>query len=166
VFNLADFKLMRSLDPTDIDTLVSVKGMVTRTSTVIPDLRTAYYRCTACGTGTEVGNDRGRVDEPASCPHCGAKKRLELVHNRCAFMDKQYVKLVLRALRCVLPLFPPTLPRPDHEPQRPLPRRALHEPRSTMLPRRVASIHHPAGSSCCCSSVLPQLLRLQTWPCA
>jgi len=61
-------------------------------------------------------------------------------------------------------LFDTAPPRPDHEPQRQLPPRALREHRSTLLPRRVASIHHPAASSWCCSSVLPQLLRLQAWP--
>jgi len=87
--------------------------------------------------------------------------------------------LLIVQIVCVCPLFQTTPPLPtlhptesdltpqsDHEPQRQLPRRALREPRSTMLPRQVASIHHPAASSWCCSSALPQLPRLQTWPCA
>lgn len=38
-FNLLGHKTLRDLDPSDIDKLICVEGMVTRTSTVIPDLR-------------------------------------------------------------------------------------------------------------------------------
>lgn len=38
-FNLASTRTIRDLDPAHIDTLVSVQGMVTRTSSIIPDLR-------------------------------------------------------------------------------------------------------------------------------
>jgi DNA replication licensing factor MCM4 len=38
-FNLETPRTIRDLNPEDIDTLVSVQGMVTRTSTIIPELR-------------------------------------------------------------------------------------------------------------------------------
>lgn len=38
-FNLAKENRLRDLDPNDIDKLVRIKGMVTRTSSVIPDLK-------------------------------------------------------------------------------------------------------------------------------
>jgi DNA replication licensing factor MCM4 len=38
-FNLAAPKAIRDLDPADIDRLVCVRGMVTRCSPVIPNLR-------------------------------------------------------------------------------------------------------------------------------
>jgi len=38
-FNLKDNKVIRDLNPDDMHTLISVSGMVTRTSGVIPDLR-------------------------------------------------------------------------------------------------------------------------------
>jgi hypothetical protein len=49
-FNLrADHtRAIRDLDPLNLDTLVAVKGMVTRTGTIIPDLRVADFRCDVC----------------------------------------------------------------------------------------------------------------------
>lgn len=40
-FNLAESKVIRDLNPGDINKLISVSGMVTRASTVIPDLQCA-----------------------------------------------------------------------------------------------------------------------------
>jgi DNA replicative helicase MCM subunit Mcm2 (Cdc46/Mcm family) len=41
VFNLDNVRPIRDLDPVDIDTLVAVRGMVTRAGNIIPDLRCA-----------------------------------------------------------------------------------------------------------------------------
>lgn len=38
-FNLAEFKVIRDLNPDDMNKLISVCGMVTRTSSIIPDPR-------------------------------------------------------------------------------------------------------------------------------
>ncbi len=39
MFNLMEKKVIRDLDPDDIDRLVSVSGMVTRCSNIIPEVR-------------------------------------------------------------------------------------------------------------------------------
>lgn len=39
IFNLRETKVIRDLDPADINKLISISGMVTRTSSVIPDQR-------------------------------------------------------------------------------------------------------------------------------
>ncbi len=44
VFNLAVKHTIRDLNPEDIDTLVSVQGMITRTSPTIPDLKCVTWR--------------------------------------------------------------------------------------------------------------------------
>ncbi len=47
-FNLAEQKVIRDLNPTDMNRLIAVSGMVTRTSSVIPDIRRAVgVACTA-----------------------------------------------------------------------------------------------------------------------
>jgi DNA replication licensing factor MCM4 len=99
IFNLTEQerRRMRDLDPTDIDTLVSLKGMVIRTSPLIPDLRRAFFQCARCGQGEDVDVDRGRIDEPSVCAGCGQKYTMELKHNRCIFANKQLVKLQVRA---------------------------------------------------------------------
>ena len=45
-------RAIRDLDPLQLDTLVAVRGMVTRTGTIIPDLRVADFRCDACNGET------------------------------------------------------------------------------------------------------------------
>lgn len=55
---------LRDLDPTDINKLVSIKGMVTRTSSVVPDLYMAFFECSVCKTPQEVFILRGEIQEP------------------------------------------------------------------------------------------------------
>lgn len=45
-FHLQESKVIRDLNPADINCLISVSGMVTRTSAVIPDLTCAC--CQSC----------------------------------------------------------------------------------------------------------------------
>ena len=89
-------KNMRDLNPTDIDQLVCIRGMVTRTTNVIPDLKAAFFRCSLCGYTPEPTTiDRNRIQEPTLCgnPECAAKMSFQLVHNRCTFSDKQQVRM-------------------------------------------------------------------------
>ena len=41
----------------------------------------------------KVDVDKGRIEEPASCPDCGGKHTMALVHNRGVYADKQLIKL-------------------------------------------------------------------------
>ena len=93
-FNLKDTCNLRELDPVAMDSLVSIKGMIVRTSPVIPDLKVAYFGCVICGHGQQVTIDRGRIAEPTgACPVCQTKNSHSLVHNRSVFADKQLVRL-------------------------------------------------------------------------
>lgn len=91
-FNLKCFQSMRDLNPENIDQLISIKGMVTRCSQIIPDIRRAYFECNDCKKGFENSIDRGRITEPSKCDHCNSRY-IVLVHNRCIFDDKQIIKL-------------------------------------------------------------------------
>ncbi|GBP35577.1 DNA replication licensing factor MCM4 [Eumeta japonica] len=84
---------MRDLNPEDIDQLVTISGMVIRTSGIVPEMREAFFRCAACGASTLAELQRGRVPEPAHCAHCHTAHSYQLVHNRSHFSDKQLVKL-------------------------------------------------------------------------
>ena len=86
-------KRMRELDPEHVDQLVTIKGMVIRCSPIIPDLKVAYYRCVVCGTDVDRLINMGRIDEPQKCDNCHMKGCMELVHNRCAFTDKQLIRV-------------------------------------------------------------------------
>ncbi|KAL7541215.1 hypothetical protein ACHAWF_006878 [Thalassiosira exigua] len=92
-FRLRSLSHMRSLDPDAIDTLLGLRGMVVRTSPVIPDLKVAFFRCAVCGRSEQSTIDRGRIAEPTRCPSCHVKDGYELIHNRCYFGDKQMVRV-------------------------------------------------------------------------
>lgn len=92
-FNLRDVSNLRSLDPVAMDSLLSIKGMIVRTSSVIPDLKVAHFSCCICGHDVQVAIDRGRIAEPTGrCPVCSTAG-YQLIHNRSVFADKQLVRL-------------------------------------------------------------------------
>ena len=85
-YNLAEVTCMRNLNPSDMDKLVSIKGMIIRTSNVIPDIQRAYFECLACHTAEEVDIMNGRIQEPSTCKKCKASQSLEIKHNRWVFV--------------------------------------------------------------------------------
>ncbi|CEM17794.1 unnamed protein product [Vitrella brassicaformis CCMP3155] len=105
-FNLSVKSHIRSLDPSHIDSLVALKGIVIRTSELIPEMTCAVFRCQAkVGTGP-LNSQRvcmykenvpveegGKVVEPESCPACKKTKSMTLSHGECIFSDKQLIKL-------------------------------------------------------------------------
>ncbi|ODV78214.1 MCM-domain-containing protein [Suhomyces tanzawaensis NRRL Y-17324] len=88
-------KGMRELNPNDIDKLVSVKGLTLRSTSIIPDMKVAFFKCNACGHTVAVEIDRGVISEPTKCPRevCGQTNSMMLIHNRLSFADKQVIKL-------------------------------------------------------------------------
>ncbi|CAK9142063.1 unnamed protein product [Ilex paraguariensis] len=96
IFNLKASTSMRNLNPSDIEKMVSLKGMIIRCSAIIPEIREAIFRCLVCGYYSDpIVVDRGRINEPTVClkQECQAKNSMTLVHNRCRFADKQIVRL-------------------------------------------------------------------------
>uniref|UniRef100_A0A5B6YVL8 DNA replication licensing factor MCM4 n=2 Tax=Davidia involucrata TaxID=16924 RepID=A0A5B6YVL8_DAVIN len=96
IFNLKTSTSMRNLNPSDIEKMVSLKGMIIRCSSIIPEIRESIFRCLVCGYYSDpIVVDRGRINEPTVCgkQECLAKNSMTLVHNRCRFADKQIVRL-------------------------------------------------------------------------
>ncbi|XP_065345758.1 DNA replication licensing factor MCM4 [Cloeon dipterum] len=92
-FNSEVTTSMRNLNPEDIDQLITLCGMVIRTSDIIPEMREAFFKCIVCGSTTEVVVEKGRIAEPTLCGNCNTNHCFTLVHNRSQFCDKQLVKL-------------------------------------------------------------------------
>ncbi|CAE5984657.1 unnamed protein product [Arabidopsis arenosa] len=96
IFNLRTSTSMRNLNPSDIEKMISLKGMIIRSSSIIPEIREAVFRCLVCGYFSDpIIVDRGKISEPPTClkQECMAKNSMTLVHNRCRFADKQIVRL-------------------------------------------------------------------------
>lgn len=92
-FNAEKTKNLRLLSPEDIDQLVTICGMVIRSSDLIPEMREAFFSCSLCGESTAVELDSGRIAEPTTCARCNTKYSFGLSHNRSHFSDKQMVKI-------------------------------------------------------------------------
>lgn len=86
---------LRDLNPSDMDHLIAIKGLVIRATPVIPDMTEAFFKCFVCGHSTRVSIDRGRIHEPTQCPRevCNSRNSIQIVHNRCTFRNKQVIKL-------------------------------------------------------------------------
>ena len=84
---------MRQIDPSAIDTLVSIKGMVVRTGSVLPELSIACFKCCACNAETQSNVEHGEVKEPARCVVCQRARSMQLMHNLNTFTDKQLIKI-------------------------------------------------------------------------
>ena len=86
---------MRLLNPDDIDSLVSIKGMVIRCGAIIPEMRVAAFQCAVCHHVQEVVVVDGEIQQPSKClnPLCRASHSYGVVHNRCQFDDKQLLKV-------------------------------------------------------------------------
>ncbi|KAF6777174.1 hypothetical protein AHF37_03518 [Paragonimus kellicotti] len=98
-FNCAQARNLRSLDPDDLDQLVSVSGLVIRLSSLIPEMMRAEFKCSVCGAMNAVACERGCLTEPEACVRCHSAHTVQLQHNRCLFVDKQMIKLqVLKEL--------------------------------------------------------------------
>lgn len=94
-FGLDETINLRELNPNDMDRLVSIKGLVIRTTPVIPDMKDAFFRCSVCHHTVKVDIDRGKIAEPTICPRevCQSQNSMQIVHNRSGFADKQVIKL-------------------------------------------------------------------------
>lgn len=92
-FNALKTKNMRNLNPEDIDQLITISGMVIRTSQLIPEMQEAFFQCQVCAHTTRVEMDRGRIAEPSVCGRCHTTHSMALIHNRSLFSDKQMIKL-------------------------------------------------------------------------
>ncbi|KAL4402496.1 MCM DNA helicase complex subunit [Malassezia pachydermatis] len=86
---------MRDLNPSDIDKLTTIRGLVIRVTPIIPDMKLAFFRCLVCNHTVTVEILRGRITEPQRCPRdlCNQLGSLSLIHNRCLFSDRQVIRL-------------------------------------------------------------------------
>ncbi|KAG7214760.1 hypothetical protein INR49_010652 [Caranx melampygus] len=71
-YNALKTKNMRNLNPEDIDQLITISGMVIRTSQLIPEMQEAFFQCQVCAYSTrvEVKIQESPEDMPAGqTPH-------------------------------------------------------------------------------------------------
>lgn len=84
---------IRELDPTHIDKLITLKGIVIRTSDTVPEMKEACFKCIKCQKEEYKFIERGRINEPEICESCNGRLTFEMIHNSCMFSDKQHIKM-------------------------------------------------------------------------
>lgn len=94
-FNLREKQPLRMLDPKHIDQLVATSGMVIRVSQVLPDMQSAWFKCTVCGHELDAQIENGRINEPTLCDNkeCRTRNSYQLIYHRCYFTDRQLIKV-------------------------------------------------------------------------
>jgi DNA replication licensing factor MCM4 len=97
LFNVvsSDVRKMRDVGPLDVGHLVAVRGIVIRTSELIPEMIIAHFKCSSinCANIKIVRLKNGIIEEPTDCDKCRQKMTFSIVHNLCQFGDKQIVKI-------------------------------------------------------------------------
>jgi len=72
-FNLRTHSRIRDLDPSHIDKLISIKGIVIRNSDIIPEMKEAAFKCFKCHNTHNEFIQRGKIIEPDLCPNCKSR---------------------------------------------------------------------------------------------
>ncbi|MEO9363859.1 MAG: minichromosome maintenance protein MCM, partial [Nitrososphaera sp.] len=85
-------KGLRDINADLIDKLVSVSGMVVRSSEVKPLAKKVAYKCTNCGAVTEATLKGLVLKKPSKCVACG-EKELDMDPENSIFIDFQMVRL-------------------------------------------------------------------------
>ncbi|PWV19253.1 putative DNA replication licensing factor MCM6 [Trypanosoma cruzi] len=88
---------IRAVRASMVGQLCSIKGVVTRTSQVRPELIVGVFRCNDCGTESQPVLQPFHYTEPPACrdPQCENKSRFQLVptHPQTRFGDWQKIRL-------------------------------------------------------------------------
>ncbi|KRZ34120.1 DNA replication licensing factor MCM4, partial [Trichinella pseudospiralis] len=66
-YNGDRIQCMRALDPKDVNRLVTMNGLVTRSTGIIPEMRCGFFECAICKSSTMVENEMGFIKEPDYC---------------------------------------------------------------------------------------------------
>jgi len=61
---------IRELDPSHIDKMVTLKGIVIRNSSVIPEMKEACFKCDKCQSTENAFVLMGKIQEPDTCRVC------------------------------------------------------------------------------------------------
>ncbi|XP_047319032.1 DNA replication licensing factor MCM6 [Impatiens glandulifera] len=94
-FNLPLLKRLRELATADIGRLVSVSGVVTRTSEVRPELLYGTFKCLGCGALMKNVEQQFKYTEPIICTNatCNNKGNWLLLRQESKFADWQRVRM-------------------------------------------------------------------------
>ncbi|KAK4791879.1 hypothetical protein SAY86_022314 [Trapa natans] len=94
-FNIPVTKRLREISTSDIGRLVSVTGLVTRTSEVRPELLFGTFKCLECMNVVKDVEQQFKYTEPIICvsPTCHNRRKWALLRHESRFADWQRVRM-------------------------------------------------------------------------
>jgi len=92
-FNLPKVHRIRDIRTSEIGSLMSISGTVTRTSEVRPELYKACFTCDMCSALIEGVEQVFKYTEPTSCPSCENQSYFTLNVSKSQFIDWQRVRI-------------------------------------------------------------------------
>ncbi|XP_068638112.1 DNA replication licensing factor MCM6 [Aristolochia californica] len=94
-YNIPLLKRLRDLTTSEIGKLVSVMGVVTRTSEVRPELLQGTFKCLDCGSINKNVEQQFKYTEPILCinPTCHNRNKWALLRQESKFTDWQRVRM-------------------------------------------------------------------------
>merc|ERR1719265_1299370 len=94
-YDLGELHSVRDLRTNVLGRLVSVKGTVTRTTEVKPELLVACFECPLCGREVSGVEQQFKYTEPVKCPsaHCSNRSDWTLKPESSKFTDWQKIRL-------------------------------------------------------------------------
>ncbi|KAJ7516860.1 hypothetical protein O6H91_21G001800 [Diphasiastrum complanatum] len=94
-YNLPTVQKLRQLSTSEIGKLVSVSGVVTRTSEVRPELLFGSFRCLDCGAVIKNVEQQFKYTQPIICVNatCSNRERWALLRQESKFADWQRVRM-------------------------------------------------------------------------
>lgn len=94
IYNLPEVILIRDIRASNLRKLIAVDGLVVRASSVKPIIKTAIFRCRACGAEQTIPQDGQRLILPESCNSIkcrGRRQRFDLIEEKSEYYDYQVV---------------------------------------------------------------------------
>ncbi len=93
VQNLSETTAIRAIRADDVNTLVSIHGIVRKATDVRPKVRTATFRCQRCESLTEVPQTGSQFQDPHECRNCGRQGPFRLAEEHSEFIDAQRLRI-------------------------------------------------------------------------
>lgn len=94
IYNLPEVILIRDIRASHLRKLIAIDGLVVRASAVKPIIKTAVFRCKACGSEQTIAQDGQRLIFPESCNSIkcrGRRQKFDLIEEKSEYYDYQMI---------------------------------------------------------------------------
>lgn len=92
-YNIGSTISMRTFDPSCIEKIINVMGIIVRTSPIVPELSKAIYVCVKCMHREQVDLIEQNISVPTECRKCNGKFTFENCEEDSVFIDRQVIKI-------------------------------------------------------------------------